>query len=86
MRIKLTEHAKERAKERGTTEEEIGLVLSSDREIELKRRRKSKELVFEYNNVWLGKHHPQKKVKVIYTEEDDQTVVITVKVYYGRWG
>lgn len=86
MRIKLTEHARERAKERGTTGEEIGLVLSSDREVQLKRSRKSKELVFEYNKDWLGKHYPQKKVKVLYIEEDDQTVVITVKVFYGRWG
>jgi hypothetical protein len=86
LRIKLTEHARERAKERGTTGEEIGLVLSSDREVQLKRSRKSKELVFEYNKDWLGKHYPQKKVKVLYIEEDDQTVVITVKVFYGRWG
>ncbi len=86
MRIKLTEHARERAKERGTTEEEIGLVLASDSEIQLKKRRKSKELVFEYNKNWLGKHYPQKKVKVVYTEENDDTVVITIKVFYGRWG
>jgi hypothetical protein len=86
LRIKLTEHARERAKERGTTEEEIGLVLSSDREIRLKKRRKSKELVFEYNKDWLGKHYAQKKVEVVYTEENDETVVITVKVFYVGGG
>ena len=53
--------------------------------MELKKGRKSKEMVFDYNRDWLGKHYPEKKVKVVYTEEDDQVVVITVKVYYGKW-
>jgi len=62
------------------------LVLLSGKEIQLRKRRKGKELVLEYNRDWLGKHYPQKKVKVVYTEENDETIVITVKVYYGRWG
>lgn len=85
MKIRLTEHARERADERGTTEDEIAMVLSGGQETPLKKGRKSKEMVFDYDKDWLGKHYPQKKVKVVYTEEDDQTVVITVKVYYGKW-
>lgn len=85
MKIRLTEHAKDRANERGATEGEIRLVLSEGQATELKERRKSKEMVFDYNMDWLGKHYPQKKVKVVYTEEDDQLIVITVKVHYGEW-
>lgn len=85
MKIRLTEHAKERANERGTTEDEVSMVLSSRQEAQLKKGRKSKEMVFDYNRHWLGKHYPEKKVKVVYAEEDDQTIVITVKVYYGKW-
>ena len=85
MKIKLIQHARERANERGTTEDEIRLVLLGGQEMELKKGRKSKEMVFDYNRDWLGKHYPEKKVKVVYTEEDDQVVVITVKVYYGKW-
>ena len=85
MKIRLIEHARERANERGATEDEIGMVLSAERETQLKKGRKSKEMVFDYNRDWLGKHYPQKKVHVVYAEEDDETIVITVKVYYGRW-
>lgn len=85
MEFRLTEHANERADERGTTEDEISIVLSGGQETQLKKGRKSKEMVFEYNKDWLGKHYFQKKVKVIYVEEEEQTVVITVKVYYGEW-
>lgn len=85
MEIKLIQHARERANERGATEDEIRLVLLGGQKTELKKGRKSKEMVFDYNRDWLGKHYPEKKVKVVYTEEDDQVVVITVKVYYGKW-
>ncbi|MBM3119214.1 MAG: DUF4258 domain-containing protein [Chloroflexi bacterium] len=85
MQIKLTEHARERADERGATEDEIRLVLTTGEETKLKKGRKSKEMIFDYNRDWLGKSYPQKKVKAVYTEEDDQVIVITVKVYFGKW-
>lgn len=66
-------------------EDEIRIVLSSNKVSILKKGRKGKELVFDYNKEWLGKYYPQKKVKVIYVDEEDQIVVITVKVYYGEW-
>lgn len=66
MKFKLIDHAKERAIERGTTEDEI-------------------QMVFEYGREWLGKTYPQKKVRVIYVEENGEIIVITVKVYYGKW-
>lgn len=50
-----------------------------------KNIKRSKELVFEYNKEWLGQFYPQKKVVVIFVEEDSELVVITVKVYYGKW-
>ncbi len=85
MEFRLTEHARERAEERGTTETEIGVVLSGKQETQLKKGRKSKETIFDYNRGWLGKHYHQKKVQVIYVDEENETVVITVKIYYGRW-
>ncbi len=85
MAFKLTEHAKERAIERGTTQEEIQMVLSDGKEIQVKEGRKGKEMIFEYGKEWLGKTYPQKKVKIIYIEEDNEVVIITIKVYYGKW-
>ena len=46
---------------------------------------KAKEMIFEYKKKWLRKTYPQKKVQVIYVEEENQIIVITVKVFYGKW-
>ena len=85
MKIKFVEHAKERMKERGASEEEVKEVLLLGANISAKKGRKAKEKIFEYGKEWLGKVYPQKKVMVIYTEENDEIVVITVKVFYGKW-
>jgi hypothetical protein len=85
MKIKFVEHAKERMKERGTSEEEVKEVLLLGADISAKKGRKAKEKIFEYGKEWLGKVYSQKKVMVIYTEENDEVVVITVKVFYGKW-
>jgi Txe/YoeB family toxin of Txe-Axe toxin-antitoxin module len=85
VRIILIEHAKERAKERGASADEIHTVLLNGKEIGAKKGRKGKELVFDYNGKWLGKLYSQKKVRVIYVKENDEVMVITVKVYYGMW-
>ncbi len=71
--------------ERGTTENEIEAVLSKGTEVAAKKGRKAKEMVFDYGKEWLGKSYSQKKVRVIYVMENGDIVVITVKVYYGRW-
>lgn len=42
-------------------------------------------MIFTYKEEWLGRIYPQKKIVVIYTEEKGETVVITVKVFYGEW-
>ncbi len=85
MKILLTEHAKIRAKERGTSYEEIKEVLESGNELFVRHNRKAKEKIFDYNDMWLGNFYPEKKVRVIYTEEKECIVVITVIVYYGKW-
>jgi len=48
MKFRLIEHAKERASERGATEDEIHTVLSTGSEVQVRRGRKGKEMVFEY--------------------------------------
>ncbi len=85
MEIKIVEHARERATERGTTSEEIIKVLKEGNDFIAKKGRKGKEMIFEYGKEWLGKIYPQKKVKVIFIEEDNEIIVITVKVSYGKW-
>ena len=48
MKFKLIDHAKERAIERGATEDEIQMVLSGGNKVQAKKGRKGKEMVFEY--------------------------------------
>jgi len=71
--------------ERGADEEEVIETLKTGREISAKRGRGARSKIFMYNKEWLGNWYPEKKVEVIYVEEKDELVVITVKVYFGSW-
>ncbi len=83
--IKIVDHAKERMLTRGATLKEVKEVIKSGNELPAKHGRRAKEKIFKYGKQWLGKIYPQKKVVVIYVEEDNKVVVITVKVFYGNW-
>ncbi len=42
-------------------------------------------MIFPFGKRWGVKTFEQKKVKVIFVIEGDDTLVITVYVYYGSW-
>lgn len=86
MEIIVIEHALERMVERGATYEEVRQVINVGQAAKAKIGRKVKEMVFTYNNIWLGKEYAQKKVRVVFVEESDRIVVVTVYVFYGTWG
>ena len=83
--IVLTLHAKERAEERGATLEEILEVLKTGQSASAKKGKYQKEKVFKFGQEWMGKIYEQKKIRVIYTEENEKIVIITVYVFYGKW-
>ncbi len=85
MNIVIIDHAIERAIQRGATKEEIINVLKEGIAIPAKKGRNAKEIIFEYGKEWMGKSYPQKKVVVIYVIESEDYVVITTKVYFGKW-
>lgn len=85
MNIVIIDHAIERAIQRGTTKEEIFKVLKEGTAIPAKKGRNAKEIIFGYGTDWMGKSYPQKKVVVIYVIENEDYVVITTKVYFGKW-
>lgn len=70
---------------RGASEEEVKNVLLFGMDIPARRDRKAKEMVLSYGEEWLGRIYPQRKVMVIYVEEGEEAVIITVKVFYGQW-
>ena len=84
-RIIIIEHAWDRIRKRGTNLSEIKKVLNKGKIVEAKYPRKAKEMVFLYNKKWQNKFYPEKKVKVIYTEGEEELTVITVYVYFGKW-
>ncbi len=85
MKIQISHHSLERAKERGTTKNEIMDVLTSGFDIPAKKHRKGKAKVFEYNQKRLGRFYEQKRIEVIYTIESDKIITITAYVFYGKW-
>ncbi|MBE0415039.1 MAG: DUF4258 domain-containing protein [Dehalococcoidia bacterium] len=85
MKVIIIDHARERIQERGATEEEVRETLSKGKELKAAGKRTVKEMVFPFNARWQGRFYPRKKLRVIYAEQGDDLVVITVYTYFGKW-
>ena len=85
IKILISQHALERARERGAAKDEIIDVLKSGFDIPAKKNRKGKAKVFDYNKKRLDKFYEQKRIEVIYTIESDKIITITAYVFYGKW-
>ena len=85
MQITIDPHTLQRAAERGASEEEIKDVLTTGTLALAKGGRKSKSKVFDFGREWCGKHYEQKKIEVIFTEQGDNIITVTVYVFYGKW-
>lgn len=85
MKIQIEPHTLQRAEERGTNIEEIQIVLEQGTEIHARGNRKAKAKVFSFKKERLGKYYEEKRVEVIYIEEDKIIITVTVYVFYGEW-
>jgi hypothetical protein len=85
MNIQIEPHTLQRAEERGTNIEEIQIVLEQGTEIPARGNRKAKAKVFTFKKERLGRYYEQKRVEVIYVEENDTIITVTVYVFYGEW-
>ena len=85
MKVIIIDHARERMHERGATEDEVTAALSQGKPVEAPLGRKIKEMVFPFDAQWQGNSYEQKKVRVIYLEENDNLAMITVYAYFGKW-
>ena len=85
MKIQIEPHTLQRAEERGTNIEEIQIVLEHGTEIPARGNRKAKAKVFSFKRERLGKYYEEKQVEVIYTEEGELIITVTVYVFYGEW-
>ena len=85
MEIQIDAHTLERAKERGTNEEEIIDVIETGFVIPSKFGRIGKAKVYEFKRKRQIKSYEEKRVEVFYTVERDRIVAVTVYVFYGKW-
>jgi hypothetical protein len=85
MNIQIEPHTLQRAEERGTNIEEIQVVLEQGTEIPARGNRKAKAKVFTFKKERLGKYYEEKRVEVIYVEENNSIITVTVYVFYGEW-
>jgi hypothetical protein len=54
-------------------------------DISARGNRMGRAKVYDFKRERLGKYYPQKRVEVIYIEEQDSLTTVTVYVFYGEW-
>jgi hypothetical protein len=85
MKIQIEPHTLERAQERGATEEEIRDTIETGFDISARGNRKGKAKIYDFKQERLGKYYEQKRLEIIYVDEKDVIITITVYVFYGEW-
>jgi hypothetical protein len=85
MKIQIEPHTLERAKERGASEDEIQDTIQTGFDIPAKGNRKGKAKIYVFRQERLGKYYEQKRIEIIYVEERDLIITVTVYVFYGEW-
>ena len=80
--VRLSTHARDRAAQRGATEEDVVAAVSEGQWRPADRGRMEAEKAFPYDADWNGKQYKIKRVRPIFVEEEQTVVVVTVYVYY----
>ena len=83
--IRLSQHAIRRALLRGATEDEIRVVLGRGTREPARRGKWQVRWSFDYGGASPvdGRRYREKAIEVIFADEPDEIVVVTVKVYYS---
>lgn len=80
--IVFSSHAQEKMVDRGASEDEVELAISTGNREPARKGRVMFRKNFSYNREWRGKCYRVKQVVPIVSEEEDRMVVVTVFVYY----
>jgi hypothetical protein len=80
--IRLTNHAREQARERGASEAEIRHAITNGSRQPAKHARVLCRFNFPYDKDWQGRHYRIKQVAPVIKETPNETVVITVYTFY----
>lgn len=85
MNIRIDPHTRDRVLERGASEDEIRQVIESGQNIGAKHGRQGKFKIFDFKQNRHGRYYEQKRIEVIYVDEGDAIITVTVYVFYGNW-
>lgn len=85
MDVRIEPHTLRRAATRGVSLQEIMAVLRSGCQREAREGRLSRWLVFEGPFHWNGRSYPEKRVEVIFLQEGEAIITVTVYAMYGVW-
>jgi hypothetical protein len=80
--IRLTQHALDQCKERGTNEAEVCQAIQQGLREKTKKDRELCHFNFAYGQSWQGNDYAIKQVVPVIKEEADEIVVITVYTFY----
>jgi len=83
--LSYTSHARTKMTERGVREEEVVETVRAGALLRVRGNRIGRRRVFAVGYQWEGRDYLHKEVAVIYTEEGEQQVIVTVLARYGRW-
>jgi hypothetical protein len=80
--IRLSAHARDNAKHRGATEQEVVETIQTVPWSPAKAGRLECRKDFVYGQDWNGKIYATKQVRPIFIEEGNEIIVVTVYVYF----
>jgi hypothetical protein len=80
--IKIHPHALQRSRERGTTEEEINLVVQTGEAFSAKFNRTGFRLNISFNSIWNENFYQTKQIEAYAVKKNNEWLVITVIVKY----
>jgi hypothetical protein len=80
--IRLTNHAREQALERGASIAEVKEAIRKGSREAAKHGREMCRYNFAFNAKWQGRHYPIKQVAPVIKAEANELVVITVYTFY----
>lgn len=80
--IVFSQHALDQLGDRGASEKEVKEAIQAGEEIPAKKGRRAFRKNFPFGSKWKGKYYEVKQVMPIVVEEAEQTVVVTVYVFY----
>lgn len=70
---------------RQCSQDEVEQALAAGVEAEAHSGREARMLAFPFLGEWRGRRYPEKEVKVVFTREGDDLIVVSVMTRFGRF-